>query len=333
MDTVRFGIIGCSNIARRRFLPALSASSSARLERIGSRTPGKARTFAEAFACPNVGSYEDVLDDGAVDAVYISTPVTVHEPWVRAAVEHGKHVICEKPALMGYEPALEAVRLARKSGIRLLEAYSFRYHPQHALVRSLIGEGRIGEPRFFDGQFTYPQPADGDIRLEPSLGGGVFFDSVGYPIASALMGLPSEPTCVSTAVVADEGGCVDRAVGIMISFSGGEIAQVGAGFGMHYRSRYAVLGTRGRIELERAYAVPPDRAIAVVVETDAGVERITVDPVDAFRLMVDDFADEVRRPAPMRPFEDDLLRQHRVMDAAWRAHVEQRLVFLSEYSS
>ncbi len=331
-DKVRFGIIACSSVARRRFLPALQTAANARLERIGSREPAKAKEFAPAFGCAKTGSYEDVLADPAVDAVYISTPAGLHEEWIRKAAQAHKHILCEKPALLSYRAATELVQRCAENGVRLMEGYMFKYHPQHALVRSLIQEDHIGLPQIFNGEFTLPRPPENDVRLNPQLGGGVFRDAAGYPVAATLHLLPSVPTSVYNQIIIDPESGVDKTVSMMIRFSGGETAQVVAAYGVHYRSKYVLLGRLGSLAVERAFAVPPDMTTTIRLETKEGVKEFSVESADQFRLMIEDFAAQVAGRAPKKDFEGDLLRQHRLMDAAWRSHEEQRPVSLAEYS-
>jgi dTDP-3,4-didehydro-2,6-dideoxy-alpha-D-glucose 3-reductase len=331
MTPVRFGIIGCSSIARRRALPAISASGMARLENIGSRDHSKAAGFAREFGCSKWGSYEAVLSDPNVDAVYISTPPALHESWVRASAEHGKHVLCEKPAFTNRRVAVELVELCRRQNVRLMEGYMFSYHPQHAVVQSLIGAGRIGKPRLVQGVFALPQPDEGNFRLQRELGGGVFLDAAGYPVAAAVLLVRTLPTSVCCHIRVDTKTGVDTAVLIWLDFPGGEIAQTVAAYGLHYRSNYSVLGTEGRIEVTRAFSVLPDKKTEIIVEGKSGTEIIPIEPADQFLLMIEDFCVEVAQAnARKRPFEENLLRQHTVMEAAWNSHLQQRPVSLSE---
>ena len=328
---VRLGLIACSSIARRRFVPALKASPVARLERVGSRDPAKAEKYAHEFGCAKFGSNEAVLADPEVDAVYISTPIALHEHWARLAAQHGKHILCEKSSFRSYAAARDILKSCAAKKLRFMEGFVFRYHPQHALVKKLISEDRIGTPRVFQGELTYPNPPAGDFRHDPRLGGGVFYDGGGYPIAAALMTVPSAPTSISGHLHFDKETGVDDTVAVTIVFTGGEVAQCSAGFGLHYRSRYSITGSEGRIELERAFSVLPDASTVVVLESKAGNERITVSPADQFRLMIDDFADETVRGKRKRDFEDQCLKQSAVMDAAWRSHHEKRTIELAEY--
>jgi predicted dehydrogenase len=327
MAAVQFGIIACSSVARRRFLPALKLATGAQLARLGSRDLAKAEQFAREFSCLKHGSYEAVLADPEISAVYISTPPTMHAEWVHQAAAAGKHILCEKPAFSSGDEARQAVAACRAAGVRLWEGYAFKYHPQHALVKSLIATGRIGAPRFFSAEFMYPRPTGNDIRLKPELAGGVFHDSAGYPVAAALMQMPSAPGSVTCELGRDAASGVDDSVAITLKFSGGEIAHLYAAFGVNYRSRYAIAGTGGRIEVERAFAVPTDKQAVVTVETDSGVEKITLEPADQFRLMIEDFCAAISGAAAVKnDFEDALLRLQSVMDAAARSAREKRTV-------
>lgn len=329
MAAVQFGILACSNVARRRFLPALKLARGAQLARIGSRDAAKAEQFAREFSCPKFGSYEELLADPAINAIYISTPPTLHAEWVHKAAAVGKHVLCEKPAFVHLAEALQAVKICRAAGVRLFEGYVFKYHPQHARVRSLVAEGRIGTPRFFQAEFTYPRPPENDMRLKPELAGGVFHDSAGYPVAAALMHLPGAPVSIACDLGRDTASGVDDSVALTLKFSGGGTAQLYAGFGVNYRSRYAIAGTNGRIELERAFAVAPEAKTVINVETNSGVERITVEPADQFRLMIEDFCATISGSAAAKDdWENNLLRLQTVMDAAALSARERRTIDL-----
>ena len=332
MSPVRFGIIACSSVAQRRFLPALAASKMAQLGHVGSRDSAKAAQCAREFSGAKAGNYDAVLADPEVEAVYISTPPSLHEEWAFKALAAGKHVLCEKPALGNYRSAIALVERCHAAGLHVAEGYSFRWHPQHAVVRSLIEKGRIGQPRFFSAEFTYPRPPAKDIRLNPQLDGGVFRDSAGYPVAAALLQMPGHPVSVFCQMGQDPATGVDDSFQLAIRFADGASAQMLVAFGAHYRSRYAITGTKGRVESERAFSAGPQMKTVVALETDAGPDRIEVEPDDQFRLMVDDFSAQIRDPAIQpRDFAASLLRQHAVMDAAARSHQEGRVIALSDY--
>ena len=323
---LRFGLIACSSIARRRFVPALKNSGVAVLEHVGSRDPHKAAEFAREQGAKKSGTYDEVLQDAGVDAVYISTPISQHAEWIRRAAAAGKHVLCEKPLCPSFAEAKALVEFCREKKVRLLEAYSFRFHPQHALARQIITENRIGTPLFFNGEFTFPKPPAGNIRLNPETNGGVFHDALGYPVAAAMMMFAAAPVTVSCQLEMDSPSGVDRAASLRLTFPGGAIAHGFVGFGLHYRSHYAVTGTHGRIEAERAYAVLPDKATALQLEQDKNVQRIEVPPVDQFVLMIEEFAGQISGARPRTDWENELLRQALVKDCALRSAHEGRTI-------
>jgi NDP-hexose-3-ketoreductase len=331
MAPLRFGLIACSSIARRRLLPALQRVAGAKLVRIGSRDPENAARIAAEFSAERSGTYQEVLEDPQVDAVYLSTPPGLRLEWVKKAARANKHILCEKPAFMHANQAREAVDTCRRHQVRLFENYVFKYHPQHAQIRSLIESGRIGAPRFFQSEFTYPRPPENDIRLNPDLAGGVFHDSAGYPVAAALMHIRSRPVAISCRQGRDASTGVDDNFAATIHFCGGETAQLFVGFGLHYRSRYAIAGALGRIESERAFSVLPDKPVTVALETESGLEKLPVEPADQFQLMIEAFCAGVRGTVvDGKNFEDDLLRMHFLMDAAAQSHREGRTVDLSD---
>jgi predicted dehydrogenase len=211
-----------------------------------------------------------------------------------------------------------------------MEGYMFGYHPQHAIVQKLIEEDRIGEPRVIQSEFAMPWPADGNYRRQRELGGGIFLDAAGYPVAAAMLFYKGAPTSVYCRIQMDAGG-MDHTASMILEFPNGQLAQTLVAYGLHYRSRYRLLGSKGTIEALRAFAVPPDMVTEIVFETGDRRETIPVAPADQFRLMIDDFCAQARNASsPSRVFEENLLRQHAVMDAAWRSHLEQRPVRLSE---
>lgn len=307
-------------------MPALKNSRSARLVQVGSRDPVKASQLAREHGAEKSGKYDEVLRDVGVDAVYISTPISQHAEWIRRAAENGKHILCEKPLCPSFSEAQALVEFCRQKNVRLMEAYSFRFHPQHAEARQIITENRIGVPLFFNGEFTFPKPPAGDIRLQPEMNGGVFHDASGYPVAAAMLLFGATPTTVSCHLEMDVQHPVDRAAALRLTFPGGEIAHCFAGFGLHYRSRYSVTGTQGRLEAERAYSVLPAKATTLQLEQGQESQRIEVAPVDQFQLMIEEFAGQISGERPRTDWESELLRQSLVMDCALRSAREGRTI-------
>lgn len=285
---IRFGIIGCSRVARRRFLPALVSSRCATLTFVGSRDAKKAKGYADEFHAEKYGGYEDVFANKNVDAVYISTPPTLHTEWVLKAARAGKHIICEKPAFPDLETARAAVEVCRANKVRLFENYAFLYHPQHAVARALVS--KIGGIKRISAQYLYPFPPVGDIRLKPELGGGVQHDSFGYLFALALYYFDEAPQSVLCTQTFDKKLGIDTAADAVLSFSENRTLQGKVQIGSEeYASSYVLHGPRGSVVVRRAFAVDADKPTDIILKTKQGKEKIIVPPANQFQLALEDF--------------------------------------------
>ena len=328
---IRFGVIGCSRIAKKAAIPALLDSQYAELAMVGSQSYEHAKECAQEFGCKSYGTYDEVLADKDIDAVYISLPNSLHEEWAVKAAEAGRHVWCEKPAALTYASAKKMVAACRENKVRLMEGFMFLSHPQHAKVRDIIRNGTIGEVTEFEGRMAYPQPGEGNIRLEPDLGGGIYFDALVYPMRASRMIFSAEPLTVSCAMTVDPQTGVDVKDEATLTFPDNRKAVLSAEFTEEYRSTYRVLGTKGSIRMERAYAVPKDMAVKIFLEAAGDVQEIVIPPADHFKLMLDDFCKEILLgSASTQRYEEDLLAQARILDAGRMSHTEHRTVRLSE---
>ena len=155
MTRLKFGIIGCSRIAKRSVIPAILESEFAELEIIGSRDTKKAKEFSNEFNCQKFGNYDDIISNNEIDAVYISTPIGKHEEWVNKATSAGKHVYCEKSSTYSLESAQKMVKGAKQNNVRLMEGFMFRFHPQHKKVLELINGKKIGDVISFNSIFGF----------------------------------------------------------------------------------------------------------------------------------------------------------------------------------
>ena len=172
MDSkIKFGIIGCSRIAKRSTIPAIIKSEFAEIEIIGSRSLDKAKTFSNEFNSKKFGTYEDIISDDSVDAVYISTPIGTHEDWAIKAASAGKHILCEKSSTTSFESAKRMIKHCKQNNVRIIEGFVFRFHPQHQKVKELIDNNKIGDLVSFNGSFGFPAFPEGDIRYDSKLGG------------------------------------------------------------------------------------------------------------------------------------------------------------------
>lgn len=329
-EKMRFGVIGCSRIASRSVISAIKKSENAELGIIGSRSTKKAKVVAEKFGCPEFGTYEDVLNSD-VDAVYISLPISLHEEWTVKAANAGKHVLCEKSSTTSYLSAQKMVTAAKQNNIRLMEGFMFRFHPQHQKVIEIISEKRIGELFLFNGNYGFPPVSHDDIRYNADLGGGILNETGCYPVYACRMIFNEEPTSVTCDLVMDSSTGVDVKGHAIILFDGDMAATISFSFDSYYQANYRVWGKTGLIEINRAYAVPPDIVTKVHLHTESNKEEFEIGPVDHFSKMVDSFCKEISKIEKAKyDFEQDLLDQAKIMEALRLSNKSKKRVYLSD---
>lgn len=328
---IKIGIIGCSTIAKSSTINAILKSDFAELSFIGSRSEEKAAEFSEAFGCKNYGNYDDVIKNENVDAVYISTPVGNHEEWVLKAAESGKHVLCEKSSTTSFNSAKKMISACNKNNVKLMEGFMFRFHPSHQKVKEVIRNGIIGNTFSFNGRYGFPPISKTNIRFVKSLGGGILNDAGCYPINASRLLFDSEPEGVLCDLVIDNETDVDTKATICMKFDSNRYSQSSVGYDMFYQSVYSLWGSEGYLELSRAYNVPPDMHVLLNIKSNNLEDKISIKPIDHFRLMIDSFCNEIQKPnSSYYDFEVDLLNQAKVMEACRLSNNEKRYVEMQE---
>ena len=339
LEPLKFGIIGCSRIAKRSIIPVILKSEFADLEIIGSRSVDKAKEFSSEFNCKKFGTYEDVISDNSVDAVYISTPVGTHAEWSNKATSAGKHVYCEKSATENITSALGMIESAKQNNVRLMEGFMFRFHPQHQKVKELINNKKIGKLASFNGSFGFPAFPEGDIRYNKELGGGFLLDSGCYPICASRMIFNEEPLAVSHITRNDPKTGVDIKGSSVMFYENDKTATTTYANGNYYQAKYEVWGSDGIISLDRAYSVPPDFATKVHLQYNIENnwegrrnETFEIQPKDHFLEMLDTFCMEITgsKKAPFN-FEQELLNQAKVMEAHRESANTEKVIWLSQF--
>ena len=335
---IKFGIIGCSRIARRSVIPAIIKSEFAEIEIIGSRSLNKAKTFSSTFNSKKFGTYEDVISDDSVDAVYISTPIGTHEEWAIKAASAGKHILCEKSSTTSFESAKKMTKYCKQNNVRIMEGFVFRFHPQHAKVTDLIRNNKIGDLVSFNGSFGFPAFPEGDIRYDSKLGGGFLNDSGCYPINASRMIFDEEPLGVSCNLSVDPKTGVDVRGTSYMTFDGEKTASITYGTGNYYQAQYEVWGSDGIISLERAYSIPPDLKAKMKIQFSTQHnwdgrknETLEVNPNDHFLEMINAFCLEISgKKKSSFSFEQELENQAKVMELHRISSRENRFVSLDE---
>ncbi len=327
MQRIKFGIIGCSNVARKTTIPAIVDSNNAELFRIGSHSNEKAREFASAFNCNRYGSYEEVLNDKNVDAVYISLPISLQEEWTIKAAKSGKHILCEKSASVSYKGAKKMVEAAKKNDVRILEAFMFRFHPQHKKFIEMIQDGTVGDFSVFEGKFGSPLTNRTGFRFDIKLGGGVLNDNGCYLACASRMVLGGEPVGVMSNLIFDPKTEVDTQGGFQFIFPDGKVALCSFGYDNFYQSTYSVWGSKSLISIDRAFSIKPNSESVIWIKSESGTNKVEIPWVDQTRLMVDEFSSAINDSSKASfNYENDLLAQARSMEAIRVSAREKKFV-------
>jgi predicted dehydrogenase len=319
-----WGVLGVAAIAVRQVIPAMQRSPHSRIAAIASREPAKAEAAAAALGIPRAyGSYEALLADPEIEAVYVPLPNHLHVPWTIRAAEAGKHVLCEKPIARSAAEARTLLAVREKTGVIIGEAFMVRTHPQWLTVRELVAAGRIGELRLVLGHFSYDRRDPADVRSRVEYGGGVLLDIGCYLVTLSRWLFGAEPLEVAAVLERDPELKVDRLVSGLLRFPTGQACFSVAGQAVPFQ-RMQLLGTRGRLEVEIPFNPPPDRRCCLFLDdgrdlAGGGVETVTVEAADQFTLQGDRFAAAVRgRGAVPVPLED-ALGNMLALDALFRA--------------
>jgi len=291
---------------------------------IASRDEARARAAADALGLSTAhGSYEALIADPQVDAVYNPLPNHLHVPWAIRALEAGKHVLCEKPIGLTVAEAIELVAVRDRTGRKVQEAFMVRTHPQWLRVQSLVLEGRIGELRSMMGYFSYFNRDASNIRNVRDFGGGAVMDIGCYLIHTARMIFGAEPRRVVSLVDRDPSLQVDRLASIMLDFESGQATGTCSTQAVPYQ-RVHVVGTTGRIEIEIPFNAPPDQPCRIFVDdgrTLSGVDRETIEMpmVDQYTVQGDLFSAAVLEDGPLAyPLEDSVANM-RAIEAVFRS--------------
>jgi len=287
---LRWGLLGTARI-NRRVIPPLRASAGNRLQAVASRDPARAAAYAREWDIGRAhGSYEALVADPEIDAVYIPLPNHLHAEWTIRAARAGKHVLCEKPLALTVAEVDAMEAAARAGGVVLAEAFMYRHHPQTLKVKELVDGGAIGAPRFVRGTFSFPLDHPNDVRLRPEWGGGCLWDVGCYPLSFVRFVLGAEPLEVSGAQALGPTG-IDETFAGQLVFPGGVLVQVDAGFRSAFRTLLEVAGTEGTIVVPQPWR-PEGQPIRLIRGED--VEEIVVGGEDRYLLEIEDLADCAR---------------------------------------
>jgi predicted dehydrogenase len=321
---VKWGVLGAASIAVRKVIPAMQKGTWSEVAAIASRDLSKAKAAAGALRIEKAyGSYEELLSDPEIEAVYNPLPNHLHVPWSIKAAEAGKHVLCEKPIALNAPEARTLLAVRERTGVKIGEAFMVKTHPQWLRTRELIREGRIGELRAIVGVFSYFNRNADNVRHKPEWGGGGLLDIGCYPITTSRFVFGAEPLRVSGVVERDPDFGTDRLASAILEFSGGQsIFTCGTQIVPYQRMQF--LGTKGRIEIEIPFNAPIDQPTRIFVDdgsdvAGAGIRMETIPACDQYTIQGDAFSLAIREnkevPVPL----EDAIANMTVIDAVFRS--------------
>jgi predicted dehydrogenase len=324
MGKLRFGVLSTAKIARQKVIPPMQRAERCEVVAIASRDLARGREVAAELGIAHAyGSYEELLADPAIDAVYIPLPNHLHVPWTIKAAEAGKHVLCEKPIGITAADAQLLIETRDRTGVCIQEAFMVRTHPQWLRAREIVHEGRIGELKAIYGHFSYHLTDPANIRNVLGWGGGGLLDIGCYPITTSRFITRAEPRRVAALIERDPDLGIDRLGSVLLDFPG--VQAIFTYATQHTpRQTMQLIGTKGRLEIEIPFNAPTDRPCRLHLYdgTDLGLnvaETIEIPTCDQYGLMADAFAASIQEGTKQPvPLEDSLLNM-RVIEAVLRA--------------
>ncbi|MGA8586114.1 MAG: Gfo/Idh/MocA family oxidoreductase [Roseiarcus sp.] len=303
MGKVKWGVLGVAKIAVEKVIPAMQQGEASHIAAIASRDPGKARAAADKLGIERAfGSYEALLADDEIEAIYNPLPNELHVPWTLRALAAGKHVLCEKPIALDAEEANSLIEARDRSGKLVAEAFMVRFHPQWRRAKELVATGAVGDLRAIQTFFSYRLLDPENVRNRPPGGGGLY-DIGCYAILSARHIFGAEPTRVAATIDHDPNFRTDRLAGAILEFPGGRLSTFTIGTQMSAHQRVTIVGEAGRIEIMIPFNAPPDRPTEIAIDTGAdlfgGGRRVEQFPVcDQYTLQGDAFSRAIINATP-----------------------------------
>ncbi len=321
---LRFGVLSSANIGLKKVIPAMQQGKLTTVTAIASRDIAKAREVAKSLGIRTAyGSYEELLADPNIDAIYNPLPNQLHVPLTAKAAEAGKHVLCEKPLSMTVAEAKTLLEVRARTGVKICEAFMIRSAYQWLRVRELLNEGRIGDLRAVNAHFSYHNVNPANIRNQVETGGGGVYDIGCYCIQAARFAFGAEPTRVVATLDRDPQLGTDRLASAILEFPAGQAIFTCSTQLISYQ-RVNLLGTRGRIEIEIPFNAPPDRPNRIFIDstgdlTFSGIATETFPASDQYTLQGDAFAKAVFENSEVPVTLEDSIANMAVIDAIFRS--------------
>lgn len=327
---IKWGVLGCAGIAAKAVIPAIQSSRLGRVAAIASRDAEKASAMATRFGIEkSYGSYEDLLSDPDIDAIYNPLPNHLHVPMTIKALKHGKPVLCEKPIALNAAQASELAEAQKAANLPVAEAFMVRHHPQWKKARAMVAEGRLGDVRAIQTIFAYYLDDPKNVRNQADIGGGGLFDVGCYAINTARFLFDAEPLRAVALMENDPVFGTDRLTSGLLAFPEGRQLTFTCSTQLSLTQKVTVLGTRGRLEIPIPFNAPADQQTVLIFDdgrdlAGGGRQEIVIEPVDQYREQVDAFAEAVLSGTPLETGLDDAIANMKAIDALFRSATSGR---------
>ncbi len=322
--SVKWGILGVASIAVRKVIPGMQKSDWSKITGIASRDLAKAQAAGRELGIPKAyGSYDDLLADPEIEAIYNPLPNHLHVPWSIKGAEAGKHVLCEKPIGLNAAEVAELMRVRDRSKVKIAEAFMVKTHPQWLRVRELIRSGKIGKLKSIITVFSYFNRDPANVRHKPEWGGGGLLDIGSYPVTLSRWLFGEEPKRVMGALELDPEFGTDRLASGVMEFSNGH-SVFSCGTQTNYFQRMEILGTSGRLAVEMPFNAPTDRPTHITIADgmaiyNGKVEVVEIPACDQYTIQGDVFSRAIREDSEVPVPLEDALANMRVIDAIFRS--------------
>lgn len=321
---IRWGVLGVAGIAVKKVIPAMQQGECSEVAGIASRDLKRAQEAASQLGIPKAfGSYEALLADPSIDAIYNPLPNHLHVPWSIRAAEAGKHVLCEKPISLSAEEARKLIEARDRTGVKIGEAFMVRTHPQWLRARELVRSGSIGELRAIVSVFSYFNRDPQNIRNQAGIGGGGLMDIGCYPITMARFLFEREPARVTAVLDRDPEMGTDRLTSGLLDFAPGQAAFICSTQLVPFQ-RMQVMGTKGRIDIEIPYNIPPDRPTRIFIDDGSALANASArteefPTADQYTLQGDAFSRAIQENSEVPVPLENALDNMKVIDAMFRS--------------
>jgi len=310
---IKMGILGGADIAYKMFMPALKKLNNIECIGVASNNEERRIKFFEGFDIPIFSTYDEIIGNPNIDAVYIPLPPALHYKWAKLALENKKHVFIEKPSTTDYILTEELVKLADKNDLALQENYMFQYHSQLKAIQNIIDSGKIGKVRLYKSSFGFPKRLEHDFRYSKNLGGGALMDAGGYVVKLAKLLLGDTIRVCGAQKQVDLDYEVDVFDSVMFSNDEGLAFQGSFGMDCHYQCELEIWGSKGKLSTDRIFTAPAGYTSTAVIESKEGQELVKLKPDIHFKNSIEEFCKAINDLHIRSEMKKDLLLQSKLV--------------------